>query len=95
MVEDVAKRLFIQDPSWVDYFDLLDTEYANLIKTLSTIGHCEVTNCWERDNPGGERCLTVGEVEVDENGKKQAKESFMTLPIDQKSENCLDFIFEI
>ena len=91
--------LFIKDKSWPNFFELIDKEYDRLVKTLKADGKNEIVNLWERDNPGKEaRCVTVGDVVKDsikEDGSKLPLDDVLTLPSDQCSENCYDYIFEI
>ena len=54
-------KLFGENPDFVNYLSHIEEEYAHLVETLGDSGHFEVTNCWERDNPGDEKCVTFGE----------------------------------
>ena len=89
--------LFSRDANWIDYFDLLENEYDHIVKTLESSGH-KIVNCWERDKlDPTQKCVTVGDmVEVDgKDGVRKPKETVLTLSIDQGSENCYDYIFEV
>ena len=55
------QKVFGQQPNFIQYIDLMESEYEDLLRTLSLKGSFEVTNCWDRDNPG-RLCITYGEV---------------------------------
>ena len=54
-------KLFGEKPDYVNYLSLMEEEYAHLLEKLGNFGHFEVINCWDRDNPGDEKCVTFGE----------------------------------
>ena len=54
-------KLFGANPDFVNYLPHIEEEYAHLVEVLSDSGHFEVINCWERDNPTDEKCVTFGE----------------------------------
>ena len=56
------QKVFGQQPDFIKYIDLMESEYEDLLRTLSLKGSIEVTNCWDRDNPG-QPCITYGAVE--------------------------------
>ena len=83
------------DSAFEEQLPLLEDEYAQLLDVLGHGGHFDVVNCWDRDNSEGEKCITIGDIETDEDGKIVSMETVLTAEVDQLIENCLDYIFQI
>ena len=80
-VKQQIKFLCTQNPEWANYFDIIDDEYSCLLQMLKADGKFDVVNIWDRDRKG-ERCITLGECEISEDGTFTPLETVLSDGVD-------------
>ena len=72
-------KVFGISPGCAQHLELLESEYSDLLETLSRSGTYEVFDCWDRDNKDPNlRCITCGESREESNGERVSLETCLT-----------------